>query len=734
MRSRFPTLALVLVALAATPSLLGCAKDTNVRSPSEDAAILPLKSVRLYEAGVGYFEREGKTEGRTSLPVPPGHLDDALKTLVVLSRGGKAEVTGVAFPTSVTKGMARALAGLPANEEGPLGFRSLLNTMRGAHVVVRTKNGAEVAGRLVDVADGHGENVPQTNEKTKEKAGSDKDEKATAANGKLVAVLLADAGDVMRFHEDDIVGVRPTDPAFAARLGTALDAVSTQGARKPRLMEILGNGKEAISLGYLAEAPIWRTTYRLVLGDDDHALLQGWALLHNDTDEDWRGVHVELVNGQPDSFLFPIAAPRYARRELRTPDNTASTVPQLFDNSADRMWGDHAEDAMGAGGLGLSGVGEGGGGRGEGIGLGSIGTVGHGSGTGSGSGYGSGSGSLRGSGQSSLLDVGNLAKIAQAEAIEGGALFRYVLKNGLDLGAHSSALVPFVSVPLVSTAVTYVDGSDVRSGVRFVNQTKQTLPPGLISFFADGGFSGESALPRLRPGEHKLVTFGDDLDVEVTPKNSKTQEAAQKVVFRSQALEEHYVRTTTADYVVKNDAGRPRHVAIAIHIANNGRIDGADRIDFDEAKSVPLAVVDMAPKRTISRAITTKEGLVRRSALDALDATKLEKLAREAALSPFEKQVLAEAAAKWKPYEQSQAARKKGQEDVTRAEADLAKLRENLKTLTTEKDKAHPFVVRVVAAEDNVSKLKLSLEGLVKDEKKHAEELTKILEKLKPAA
>jgi hypothetical protein len=50
-------------------------------------------------------------------------------------------------------------------------------------------------------------------------------------------------------------------------------------------------------------------------------LLQGWALLHNDTDEDWRGGRVELVNGRPDSFLFPVAAPRYARRELVPPAN-----------------------------------------------------------------------------------------------------------------------------------------------------------------------------------------------------------------------------------------------------------------------------------------------------------------------------------------------------------------------------------------------------------------------------
>lgn len=56
------------------------------------------------------------------------------------------------------------------------------------------------------------------------------------------------------------------------------------------------------------------------------------------------------------------------------------------------MWGDEIGDAIGAGGLGLSGIGEGGGSRGEGIGLGPNGIFGHGAGTGLNQGFGPGSG------------------------------------------------------------------------------------------------------------------------------------------------------------------------------------------------------------------------------------------------------------------------------------------------------------------------------------------------------
>ena len=66
-------------------------------------------------------------------------------------------------------------------------------------------------------------------------------------------------------------------------------------------------------LWILSDSPIWRPTYRLVMAPAaDSGALQGWALVHNDTDETWRRVQVELVNGRPDSFLYPLAAPRYS--------------------------------------------------------------------------------------------------------------------------------------------------------------------------------------------------------------------------------------------------------------------------------------------------------------------------------------------------------------------------------------------------------------------------------------
>ncbi len=101
---------------------------------------------------------------------------------------------------------------------------------------------------------------------------------------------------------------------------------------------------------------------------------------------------------------------------------------------------------FGAGGLGLTGTGEGGGGYGEGIGLGSIGTVGHGMGTGTG-----------GVGESSLLEVGDLASIAQAKGVESGALFVYSMPSPVALRAHASALVPFVQQTVEAEPIAWFE-------------------------------------------------------------------------------------------------------------------------------------------------------------------------------------------------------------------------------------------------------------------------------------
>jgi hypothetical protein len=188
-----------------------------------EPAPLPLKRARLYETGVGYFERTGPiTGGGVGLPVPAGHLDDALKTLVVLSDDPGAHVGSIEFPSSLSPARARSLAGLPSPEERtPLGLLSLLAGLRGANVDVQTGDG-RIVGRLVEV-------VPAAAGELEVCARDPGVETSSAApctpRKQASIVVLGTAGDIRRVPLEAVKSVRPTEPEFAR---------SRRGARRAR--------------------------------------------------------------------------------------------------------------------------------------------------------------------------------------------------------------------------------------------------------------------------------------------------------------------------------------------------------------------------------------------------------------------------------------------------------------------------------------------------------------------
>ena len=87
------------------------------------------------------------------------------------------------------------------------------------------------------------------------------------------------------------------------------------------------------------EAPIWKISYRLVLGASPgnsapaKPYLQGWALVENTSDEDWNGIRLSLVSGRPVSFIQDLYQPLYMPRPEVGPDIVASPYPQTHDEN-----------------------------------------------------------------------------------------------------------------------------------------------------------------------------------------------------------------------------------------------------------------------------------------------------------------------------------------------------------------------------------------------------------------
>jgi outer membrane protein OmpA-like peptidoglycan-associated protein len=110
------------------------------------------------------------------------------------------------------------------------------------------------------------------------------------------------------------------------RLGggvATVDVPTAAGADRAIALGVhLGGGRvHDVQVSYAVPTPTWKAAYRVVL-DDHAALLQGWAMVNNASQDDWNGVQLTLATGAPMSYALDLHTPQYASR----PDATGKLV------------------------------------------------------------------------------------------------------------------------------------------------------------------------------------------------------------------------------------------------------------------------------------------------------------------------------------------------------------------------------------------------------------------------
>jgi outer membrane protein OmpA-like peptidoglycan-associated protein len=71
-----------------------------------------------------------------------------------------------------------------------------------------------------------------------------------------------------------------------------------------------------VKVSYAVPTPTWKAAYRVVLDDKakQQSLIQGWAMVNNVSQEDWRDVQLTLATGAPMSFVHDLHTPEYVKR------------------------------------------------------------------------------------------------------------------------------------------------------------------------------------------------------------------------------------------------------------------------------------------------------------------------------------------------------------------------------------------------------------------------------------
>lgn len=111
--------------------------------------------------------------------------------------------------------------------------------------------------------------------------------------------------------------------------GVATVDVPTPGAKDRTIgidVRLASRRTHDLLVGYAVPTPTWKAAYRVVLDDRPGALLQGWAMINNTSQEDWERVQLTLATGAPMSFAHDLHTPTYVKRPDATGHLVAPTV------------------------------------------------------------------------------------------------------------------------------------------------------------------------------------------------------------------------------------------------------------------------------------------------------------------------------------------------------------------------------------------------------------------------
>jgi len=480
---------------------------------------LPIAQVVLFSSGVGYYQREGEVDGhaRIDMAFPVQDINDLLKSMVLQDLGG-GQVSAVSYDSQDP--IEKTLRSFAINLTNNPSYGQILQQARGEKVEVTmqqtaTTQPALLMGTIIGV---------------------EKQRQQTGPNAFVdVEMLNVFAADGMRSCKMvDVQRVRFLNPIMDNELKRALEvlALSHDSQKKAVSINFAGQGRRPVRVGYVTEAPIWKTSYRLVLekegkdAKDSKPFLQGWAVVENTTDNDWNNVRMALVSGRPISFKMDLYQPLYVARPMVEPELFASLRPPTYNsaveakNSPGRPAG--ADDALkraeksagamrsiapGAAGAGFGG-GRGGVGGGGGPGAASRGTLGD------------AEEERLGATMSFGMDP-RQGVTSAASALEMGDFFQYVIDKPVTLPRQKSAMLPIVNQDVQATRVS-IYNQNVHAkfpllGLKFKNTSGLHLMQGPVTVFEGSSYAGDARIMDLQPNEERLISYAIDLGTEVEP-------------------------------------------------------------------------------------------------------------------------------------------------------------------------------------------------------------------------
>jgi hypothetical protein len=521
---------------------------------------LPIGQVVLFSSGVGYFQREGTVDGtaRVDLSFPVQDINDLLKSMVLRDLDG-GHISTVSYDSNAP--VERTLKSFAINLTGNPSFGAILNQARGEKVeVVLQQANATQPGTMSGTVVGM--------ERQKVAVGKD------TVETEMLNLWCADGMRSLKMTE--VQRVRFLNPIMDSEFRKALETLSLSHDTQKKAVSInfVGDGKRNVRVGYVIENPIWKTSYRLVLDKKEKPYLQGWAVVENPTDEDWKDVRMALVSGRPISFQMDLYQPLYVPRPVVEPELFASLRPPTYSGGLEgfglareqqqlreeteslslRRAADGKEKA--ANGAPAKPGQAGPGGRG---------------------GYYAYESRKK---LEDRMDIGKSVGSA-ATASKLGDFFQYAIDRPVTLPRQKSAMLPIVAKDVEATRVSiYNEHTQAKFpllGVKLKNTSGMHLNQGPITVFEGSNYAGDARILDLQPNEERLLSYAIDLGTEVNPVPSSDNgrltvvKAVKGILYTTTKVKE------TKTYTIVNRNDGERLVLIEHPVRNDFKLVDTDK-------------------------------------------------------------------------------------------------------------------------------------------------------------
>jgi len=492
---------------------------------------LPIRRMILYKHGVGYFERSGAVSGTAlRLSFPRAAMDDVLKSLVALDLGA-GQVHGIDFETPEDRASQIARGSIHLSDDRSL--LDLLRDLRGRRVRLwleeereEPKKGFGLRGGKPpeprEPAENDGPPVPEMPPPSRTQAdglviGIDVEDDENLLRAPIVSIYQPEQRRVRTYALREIKRLELLDDRSAEDLSYFLRAAQSEEDRRAATLR-LSDGEHELLVGYIAPAPAWRVSYRILFEDEGQktkderpsssdekpsslvvrpsssVLLQGWGLFDNQLDEDLADVALTLVAGMPVSFRYRLYEPHTPERPLIADEERTVAAPIEFAGgmpqpvAAPMMAAAAAPPGMAKRSRPM--------------------TL-----------------SADESREEMLsMDALDSSTVVASAGEERGALFQYRVTHPVSVARGQSAMVPIVGQRLAGRKELLYNGQKLPkhpvASLRLRNETGLTLERGPVTVLEQGDYAGEAVLPFTHAGGELIVPYAVELGINIQEEHS----------------------------------------------------------------------------------------------------------------------------------------------------------------------------------------------------------------------